>query len=333
MAKYYGIGGKRRGSVGYETYSINKGENIVKSKIIHVNDAKTPEQVEQRSKLENALKAYQEIGPDFLKKCFENKKQRQSTYNAFMSFNAKVALPFFKQYSADKNIIGIGNFVVSDGSLPVLPVVKSTEITISEKTYTFYGIELDKNVADDANVGAVSALLKTKYGLQDGDVLNGVSIYNKGISFQNNNNEPIVKEVSYSVERTKNNFVINASSTDTLASKGFMLVKDAENLHFLVILKENGQTAPAEGCIYQTNADGINGIGYCAYFVARKGSNTKILVSTSRSQNNKGLEDLINKINENPQMLRGWLATTMKILIIMSYGIKKVVEIIRDWPI
>ena len=45
MAKYYGIGGKRKGSVGNETYAINRGENIVKSKIIQVNDAKTPEQV------------------------------------------------------------------------------------------------------------------------------------------------------------------------------------------------------------------------------------------------------------------------------------------------
>ena len=41
----------------------------------------------------------------------------------------------------------------------------------------------------------------------------------------------------------------------------------------------------------------------------------------------------IAKINENPQLLRGWLSTAMKILIVTSYGIKKVIEIIRDWPI
>ena len=32
-------------------------------------------------------------------------------------------------------------------------------------------------------------------------------------------------------------------------------------------------------------------------------------------------------------MLRGWLSTIMKIAIVTSYGIKKVIEIIRDWPI
>ena len=57
------------------------------------------------------------------------------------------------------------------------------------------------------------------------------------------------------------------------------------------------------------------------------------MVSNSVTNPNKHLEDLIAKINENPQMLRGWLSTIMKIAIITSYGIKKVIEIIRDWPI
>ena len=57
------------------------------------------------------------------------------------------------------------------------------------------------------------------------------------------------------------------------------------------------------------------------------------MVSSSVTNSNKHLEDLIAKINENPQMLRGWLSTIMKIAIVTSYGIKKVIEIIRDWPI
>ena len=96
---------------------------------------------------------------DFLKRCFEDKKQKQSTYNAFVSHNAKIAQPFFKKYSDDKNIIGIGSFETSYGSLPVLPIAKTADITIDEKTYKFFGIELNNEISDDATIGEVSVIL------------------------------------------------------------------------------------------------------------------------------------------------------------------------------
>lgn len=331
MAKYYGIGGRRVGSVGNETYALVKGNNVVKAKIIHVNDAKTPDQVEQRSKMQNAVKAFQNIGSDFLSRCFENKKQKQSTYNAFVSMNAKTAEPFFKKYSDDKNIIGLGTFQISAGSLPVIPVSKSEEITIAEKKYTYYAIDLGGEMNENANVGAVSTYLIEKYGLTEGSLLNAVSVYNEGVSFKDDNNNPITLGLIYSVKTAKNNFVLNKTSNDTLASKGFKIIA-GENKKWLVILQENSLTDVAEGCIYSTDNEQIGSIGYCAYFNSNK-VGTKILVSNSKSQSNKGLEDLINKINDNPQLFKGWLATTMKILIIASYGIKKIIEIIRDWPI
>ena len=332
MAKYYGIGGKRKGSVGNETYAINRGENIVKSKIIQVNDAKTPEQVEQRSKLQNAVKAYQNMSSEFLKKCFEDKKQRQSTYNAFVSHNAKMAQPFFKKYSDDKNIIGIGKFQVSYGSLQNLPVVKTADITVAEKTFKYFAIELNNEIADDANVGAVSDVLIKKYGIKSGSILNGISIYNSGVSYNDqDDNNPITLADVYSVKRAKNNFIINASSEETLASKGFKIVK-TDNMKYLVLLEENSAVNVAEGCIYETTNENFQNLGYCAYFVSLK-QGTKILVSSSVTNTNKHLDELIAKINENPQMFRGWLSTLMKIAIVTSYGIKKVIEIIRDWPI
>lgn len=332
MAKYYGIGGKRKGSVGNETYAINRGENIVKSKIIQVNDAKTPEQVEQRSKLQNAVKAYQNMSSEFLKKCFEDKKQRQSTYNAFVSHNAKMAQPFFKKYSDDKNIIGIGKFQVSYGSLQNLPVVKTADITVAEKTFKYFAIELSNEIADDANVGAVSTLLINKYGLKSGSILNGISVYNLGVSYNaEDDNNPISLADTYSVKRAKNNFILNASSEETLAQKGFKIVK-TDNMKYLVLLEENSAVNVAEGCIYETTNENFQNLGYCAYFVSLK-QGTKILVSSSVTNTNKHLDELIAKINENPQMLRGWLSTIMKIAIVTSYGIKKVIEIIRDWPI
>lgn len=331
MAKYYGIGGKRRGSVGNETYSINKGENIVKGKIIHVNDAKTPDQLEQRSKLQNAVKAYQNMTADFLKKCFEFKKQKQSTYNAFVSSNARLAEPFFKQYSDNKTIIGIGNFEASNGSLNVLPVVKSVQVTIAEKNYVFYGIEVDKALTNESSVSEVSASLKQLYKLQDGMLINGVSINNKGVHYQDNNEDPIVLDDVYSIEKAKQNFVITDNGDDAITTKGFTIV-GTENNKYLVLLEEDSAVNFAKGCVYSSTADGFNSLGYCAYFVSHKVGN-KIKVSSSRTKPTKGLEDLIAKIEANPIYANGWLSTAMKVLIITSYGVKKVIEIIRDWPI
>ena len=52
------------------------------------------------------------------------------------------------------------------------------------------------------------------------------------------------------------------------------------------------------------------------------------MVSSSVKNNNKHLDELIAKINENPQLLRGWLSTLMKIAIVTSYGIKK-----KEWMV
>lgn len=331
MGKYYGTGGKRRGSVGNETYAIVKGNNVVKAKIIQVNDAKTPDQLEQRSKLQNAVKAYQNIGSDFLKRCFEDKKQKQSTYNAFVSHNAKIAQPFFKKYSDDKNIIGIGNFETSYGSLPVLPIAKTADITIEEKTYKFFGIELNNSIDDDATVAQVSTVLINKYHLTEGSLLNAVSIYNEGVKFKNDNNDPLELGLVYTIKKSLNNFVLNTSNEDKITTKGFKIFK-TNDMKYLVMLQENSNSDAAEGCIYETSNENIASIGYCSYFISLK-QGTRILVSTSRSKANKGLESLINKIIENPVLLRGWLATAMKILIIVSYGVKKVIDIIHDWPI
>ena len=331
MAKYYGIGGKRKGSVGNETYSILRGENIVKGKVIQVNDAKTPEQLEQRSKLQNAVKGYQNIGASFLKKCFEFKKQRQSTYNAFVSVNARICEPFFKKYSDNKNIIGIGNFEVSNGSLPILPIVKSVEVTIEDKAYVFYGVEVDKGLSGDSSVADVTASLKNLYHLTDGMVLNAVSINNEGVHFKDDNEDPLNLDETYRVEKATQNFVLKEDDNTNIKAKGFTIVGTNDN-KYLVILAENSEVDFAKGCVYTSAAEGFNSLGYCSYFVSNK-NNNKILVSTAKTKANKGLEDLIAKIEANPIFANGWLSTAMKILIVTSYGIKKVIEIIRDWPI
>lgn len=87
MAIYSGISGKRRGSVGNETYTITRGQNIVRSKVIETTNPRTKSQMTQRASFASAVRLYQLATQSFFKFAFEDKKERESDYNAFMRHN------------------------------------------------------------------------------------------------------------------------------------------------------------------------------------------------------------------------------------------------------
>jgi hypothetical protein len=87
MAIKYGISDRRSGKVGDLVFSITSNGNVVKERVIKVNDAKSIGQIEQRSKLANGVKALKNISPKFLNKCFEGKKKGNSFSNSFIQEN------------------------------------------------------------------------------------------------------------------------------------------------------------------------------------------------------------------------------------------------------
>lgn len=87
MAIYSGVSGKRRGSVGNETYTITRGQNIVRSKVIETTNPRTKSQMTQRASFASAVRLYQLATQSFFKFAFEDKKERESDYNAFMRHN------------------------------------------------------------------------------------------------------------------------------------------------------------------------------------------------------------------------------------------------------
>lgn len=87
MAVYSGISGKRRGSVGNETYTITRGQNIVRAKVIETTNPRTRSQMLQRASFASAVRLYQLATQSFFRFAFEDKKERESDYNAFMRHN------------------------------------------------------------------------------------------------------------------------------------------------------------------------------------------------------------------------------------------------------
>ena len=329
MAIKYGLSDRRSGKVGDLVFSLTSAGNIVKEKTIKVNDAKTIGQVEQRSKMTNIVKALKDLGPAFVKCCFEKKSRVTSYSNTFVAENilGRHVCPFFKQYSDDPNIIGVGQFILSKGSLPAVPVV---EFTANDVTY--YGIKLKDNTdaTTNATVGQVSTALTDLYPtiFKAGYYVNAIALYNTGVSYKEDDEDPVTVDPLHTIEKSRGNFIINNTSTKKINEEGFCTVKDGDNHVYLTLCKSRYDTTISNG-VKKTGTV----LGYCGFIIAMK-NGSRVKVSTCQARVSEGLASLITKINNNPVTLsNGWLSTVMKILIVLSYGIKKTVEIIRDFPI
>ena len=329
MAIKYGLSDRRSGRIGDLVYSVTAAGNVVKEKTIKVNDAKSTGQVEQRSKMTNIVKALRDLDPAFVKCCFEKKNKAASYSNTFVAENVlgKNVCPFFKQYSDDPNIIGIGQFTLSKGSLPPAPV---SEFTVNGVTY--YGIQLQDSTDASANttVGQVSTALIALYPtvFKAGYYVNAIALYNTGVTFQNNDEDPVIVADQHIIEKSRGNFIVNTSSTKKINKEGFCTIKDANNHVFLTLCKSRYDNTISNGVKKSGEV-----LGYCGFIIAMK-NGSRVKVSTSQAEISDGLSHLITKLNANPVYLsNGWQTTMMKILVILSYGVKKAIEIVKDWPI
>jgi hypothetical protein len=329
MAIKYGLSDKRSGKVGDLVFSLTSAGNVVKEKTIKVNDAKSIGQVEQRSKMANIVKALKDLDPAFIKRCFEKKSKATSYSNTFVSENVlgHHVCSFFKKYSDDPNIIGIGQFVLSKGSLAPVPVV---EFTANEVTY--YGVKLEDTTDVSANttVAQVSTSLTKLYPtvFKAGYYVNAIALYNTGVSYKNDDEDPLTVDTIHVIEKSRGNFIVNTTNNKKISEEGFLTIKDGNNHVYLTLCKNRYDRTISNGV---KKTGGV--LGYCGFFVAMK-NGSSVKVSTCQASTSDGLASLITKINANPVTLsNGWLSTVMKILIVLSYGIKKTVEIIRDFPI
>lgn len=329
MAIKYGISDRRSGKVGDLVFSITTNGNVVKERVIKVNDAKSIGQVEQRSKLANGVKALKNISPKFLKCCFESKKKGNSFSNSFIQENilGNHVFPFFKKYTDDPNVMGIGNFTLSKGSLNPAPV---SEFISNDITY--YGIRLkdDTTATAEATVGNVSAALIELYPtvFKAGNYINGIGVYNTGVSYKVDDEDPIQLDNVYNVKTTYANFIVKSTDNAKIKDKGFFVMKDKDNHVYLTLAKDK-QNFEINLAAKKTQ----NVLGYCGFIVAAK-NGSKVTVSTTNAHITDGLNLLITHIQDHPvRTANGWLSTVMKVLIVLSYGVKKTIEIIRDWPI
>lgn len=176
MAIYNGTGGKRTGSVGGETYSVSKGQNIVRAKPVSVANPRSDAQMTQRTQFLSAVRFFQRANQRFFKFAFESKKLKESDYNAFMRLNANKGGYITKAQGDAVGFPMVAPWVITQGSLQG---VAQSVYTDAENERTYLDVVLKAGFTGDlpATIGEISTLLKeSSADIQERDIMTFVVI-------------------------------------------------------------------------------------------------------------------------------------------------------------
>ena len=96
-----------------------KGETIARELAAQVSNPRTPDQMQQRVRLANLVAVYR-ANRAWMKGAFEDKKERESDYNAFVSNNMANTKVAMAKSEVDAGAAVVGPYKITSGSLPVV---------------------------------------------------------------------------------------------------------------------------------------------------------------------------------------------------------------------
>ena len=115
--------GSAKGRVGNLVLYTRKGSQITRAYQSTVKNPKTSGQMLQRAKFSNAVKFYQKAVQHFFKFAYQDQKQTETAFNAFMRHNVDRACLLRKDEVNDPYFPAFGRWIMSQGSLasPMVP--------------------------------------------------------------------------------------------------------------------------------------------------------------------------------------------------------------------
>ena len=145
--------GSAKGRVGNLVLYTRKGSQITRAYQSTVKNPKTSGQMLQRAKFANAVKFYQKAVQHFFKFAFQDQKQTETAFNAFMRHNVDRACLLRKDEVDDTYFPAFGRWIMSQGSLaaPMIPIfshenalfantgIKGTEKTVADLSSILIG--------------------------------------------------------------------------------------------------------------------------------------------------------------------------------------------------
>lgn len=145
--------GSAKGRVGNLVLYTRKGSQITRAYQSTVKNPKTSGQMLQRAKFANAVKFYQKAVQHFFKFAYQDQKQTETAFNAFMRHNVDRACLLRKDEVNDPYFPAFGRWIISQGSLaaPMVPIfsdldckfantgIKGTEKTVADLSSILIG--------------------------------------------------------------------------------------------------------------------------------------------------------------------------------------------------
>ena len=212
-----------RGKVGDVVFSTVKGQTITRKYQPMPTNPRTDAQQLQRAKFANAVKFFKHSQQAYYRFAYEDRKKTESDYNAYMRYNAGVAmLPTRSQYLGMYPSIG-NKYMVAAGSLP------SVDNVIVRDAYIDFGVGKG-DWGDAPTVGQVSSALISTYGLQAGDIITllRIACYST---------EDITSDPKAYPRWVVSQFRVDESSTqsisDAISDDGWSLVAESSTYHNL----------------------------------------------------------------------------------------------------
>ena len=204
--------GTARGRVGDIVFSRVKGQQTSRVYNPQVSNPRSSGQVYQRTIFADAVKFYTRGNNELFKFAFEDKKQSESDYNAFMRINAKRGVCISKAAFDNYDYPALGNFTMTKGSLYPIDAVLGGAEGVSEQNL-IVNFRVTHEGAVPTTVGQLaSALIASGHYVAD-DIVTIVMIR----SYFDDNLPQITPEATGSSEWIINQAILKPTDERTLA--------------------------------------------------------------------------------------------------------------------
>lgn len=248
MAKGNMLLGYSRGSVGDVTFAKVKGQQVARARNRNPHNPRTNKQSIQRGRFAAAVKFYTRGNQKFYKFAFENKRQVESDYNAFMRENVKRAPAISREAFANYDYPIFAPFIMAKGSLPTLDCSIA-----NSKAVVLLGVDAPTTLP--TTVGALSEALVASEAYAAGDIITLVTINSNFDGTYPSADGVGEGKPSWDIKQ----IILDATSTDTLADTlgmaavaqdGKLALTDATGVTLL------SGTLAAFTMVHSRNADG-----------------------------------------------------------------------------
>lgn len=204
--------GIARGKLGDAVYYRSKGNTNARGYNPNTTNRRTVRQQTQRSLFSSAVKFFSRGVQNLFVFAFEDKRTQESDYNAFMRYNAKRGMYFGPQQNEDPNYPALGEFILTQGSLPRVEQVDEN----SHVTAVLGAVVENTRYTTVAELSQV--LINSAQNFQNGDILTFLHITTD--CRQGTPSEPVILG-SYSPQWSLRQLVVDVTDSRSLDALGF----------------------------------------------------------------------------------------------------------------